>query len=62
MMPKQGTLERIMLDKMANSTNGVTYLDFVGTGITEENIEQVAQNLENGMYAAENDDIRKADA
>lgn len=61
LMPKKGTLERLMLDKMITS-NGVTYLDFVGTGITEENIDQIAQNLRNGMFEAENDYELKEDA
>jgi hypothetical protein len=62
MMPKEGTLERLMLDKMMDSESGVSFLDFVGTGITEDNIDQVAQNLRNGMYESENDNSLKEDA
>jgi hypothetical protein len=61
-IPKAGTLERLMLDKMLESDDGVTFLDFVGTGITEENIDQIAQNLRNGMYESEFDDTLKEDA
>lgn len=62
MMPKQGTLERIFLDAMVNSPHGVTFLDFIGTGITEENIDQLAQNLRNGMFEGENDNQLEFDA
>ena len=62
MMPKQGTLERVMLDKLMESKNGVTFLDFVGTGITEDNIDQIAENLRHGMYESEDDDLLKEDA
>lgn len=50
-----------MLDKMME-IGGVTFLDFVGTGITEENIDQIAQNLRNGMFEAENDSELRRDA
>ena len=62
MMPKEGTLERVMLDLMMEREEGVTFLDFIGTGITEENIDQIAENLRNGMYEAEDDDQLKEDA
>ncbi len=62
-MPKHGTAERLMLDKMVElHPRGVTFLDFVGTGINEDNIDQVAQNLRNAMYEAENDHELKEDA
>lgn len=61
LMPKQGTLERLMLDKMLTGVR-VTYFDFVGTGITKENIDQIAKNLRNGMFEAENDHQLKEDA
>ena len=57
MLPKQGTLERVFLEKLLESKEGVTFLDLVGTGITEENIEQIANNLRNGMYESEGDDL-----
>lgn len=62
LMPAIGTLERVLFDALLESEEGVTFLDLVGTGITEENIDQVAQNLRNGMFIAENDDELKADA
>ena len=55
LLPAKGTLERIMLEAMVDSPKGVTFLDLVGTGITEDNIEQVAENLRTGMFVAEND-------
>ena len=62
LIPKEGTLERVMLDKMVIKKEGVSFFDFIGTGITEENIDKVAQNLRNGMFEAENDDDIKFDA
>lgn len=62
LIPKQGTLERILLDKLEAAPEGVTYLDLVGTGITEENIEQLITNLQYGMYESENDDELEFDA
>jgi len=62
LMPSDGTLERVLLDAMLYSENGVTFLDLVGTGITEENIDQIAQNLRTGMFIAENDNELRADA
>lgn len=62
LIPKKGTLERVMLEKLIDSNHGVSFLDFVGTGITEENIEQIANNLRHGMYEAENDNELKGDA
>ena len=61
-MPKIGTLERVMIDKMLSQTEVVTFLDFVGTGITEDNIDQIVQNLRNGMYESEDDHKLKEDA
>ena len=62
LMPKSGTLERVFLDALVESEQGVTFLDLAGTGITEENIEQIAENLRNGMFVAENDDELDLDA
>ena len=62
LMPKQGTLERLVLEKLEASKSGVTCLDFVGTGVTEANIDQIVQNLRNGMFEAENDNELKVDA
>lgn len=61
--PIQGTLERLLMDKLLeNGDKGVTYLDFVGTGITEENIDALICNLRTGMYISETDDELKEDA
>lgn len=62
LIPIEGSLERIFLERAIEldengSGRGVTYLDFVGTGITEENIDQVVNNLRIGMYIAENDNL-----
>ena len=62
MIPKEGTLERLVLDKLIDSETGVTYLDFVGTGITEDNIDQLIQNLRHGMFEDEDDHELKEDA
>lgn len=62
LMPKTGTLERVLLEKMLENPEGVTFLDLVGTGITEENIDQIAQNLRNGMFESEDDVRLKGDA
>ena len=67
LIPIAGSLERIFLERIIELDNdgkgrGVTYLDFIGTGITEENIDQVAQNLRNNMFIAENDHELRMDA
>ena len=67
LIPVAGTLERTFLDRAIELDDdgkgrGVTYLDFVGTGITEENIDQVVSNLRNCMFIAENDHGLKEDA
>jgi len=62
MIPKIGTLERLLFDKLIVSESGVTFFDFVGTGITEENIDQIAQNLRHGIYEGEMDSKIKFDA
>lgn len=62
LMPAQGTLERVLFDALLASEAGVSFLDLVGTGVTEENIDQLAQNLRTGMFIAENDDELRADA
>lgn len=61
-MPKEGTLERVFLDKAIECPSGVTYLDFIGTGINEENIDQIVQNLRYCMYESEEDDQIRFDS
>lgn len=47
--PKTGTNERLMADKLKEIADtdhpGVTHLDFVGTTITEENIDAVIASV-----------------
>lgn len=67
LIPVKGSLERVLLDCMielgdSGKGRGVTYFDLIGTGVTEENIDQIAQNLRNGMFVSERDDELKADA
>lgn len=54
-MPKEGTLEYLFLMKAMEKPEGqgVSYLDFIGTGITEENIDQIANNLTTGFYESD---------
>ena len=61
LIPAPGTLERLLLDKMLEKPEGVTFLDFRGTGITANNIDAVANNLRSGMFVAENDNELKLD-
>jgi len=56
-MPKSGTLERLFVETLLLKPEGVTYMDFIGTGITESNIDQIAINLRTCMYESE-DDLR----
>ncbi len=65
LIPKIGTLERIFLDGAIAADQqgrGVTYLDFVGTGITEENIDQIVQNLRTNMFESEQDEFMEKDS
>ena len=62
-MPKAGTLERLVLERLIeNGAAGVTYMDFIGTGVTEGNIDQIVQNLRTGMYESEGDDSLRFDS
>lgn len=61
MIPKQGTLERVVLDKL-QELGQITYMDMIGTGVTEDNIDKIVQNLRNGMYESEDDDLVRFDA
>lgn len=61
MIPKRGSLERVFLEALIQHPEGVTFLDLVGTGITEDNIEQVAQNLRTGMYESDFDELLRKD-
>ena len=63
---KTGTLERVLLDKMIEfqraGKGGVTFLDLEGTGITEENIGQIATNLKYGIFEIDEDNAIKFDS
>lgn len=62
-IPIKGSLERVFLDKAIElDPKGVTYLDLVGTGITEANIEEVVNNLRNGMFLSEDESSIKMDS
>lgn len=61
-MPKKGTLERIFVDVAYALNRPVTFEDFIGTGITEENIDQVVQNLRNNMFESEDDHLIRKDS
>ena len=60
LIPKRGSLERILLEAMLNGP--VTFLEMEGTGITEENIDSVANNLKTGMYESEQDQQLEKDS
>ena len=60
--PKDGTLERVMLEKLIQNPDGVTFMDFIGTGINQNNIDQIAKNLVNGMYETDGDSELEFDA
>lgn len=62
LVPKQGTLERIVLKKLIERDGqAIDYTDFIGTGITEENLGQLVENLQTGMFEAEADKDLKVD-
>lgn len=56
-LPKMGTIERVILDKLMSSPNGATYLDFdPALGITEEVMESAIQRLQFGVFESEDGD------
>lgn len=56
-IPKEGTIERIVLDKLQEAgEEGVTHFDFVDPAISEERLAQAIENLKNGMFEAEDDE------
>jgi len=54
-MPKEGTLEHLFVMKMLEKPDGegVTHLDFIGTGINESNIGEVVNRLNTGFYESD---------
>ncbi len=50
-IPKLGTLERTMFDALLEKGNvGVTIFDLEGTGINEDNIDEIVENLKTGNF------------
>ena len=61
-IPKKGTLERILFDKIEeNGGEGVTCYDLRGTGIDESNIDEVIENIKSGKFEPEDDGALGAD-
>lgn len=62
--PVKGSLERLVLERLVDAgAKGVTYLDFApDSGVTEENLDQIVDNLQNNMFVAEQDAQLKIDA
>lgn len=57
-LPKQGTIERIVLDKLMDAgDDGITYLDFTDPPISEERLTEVIVNLQSGMFDMEESEI-----
>ena len=57
-IPKKGTLERILCDKIEeNGGEGVTCYDLRGTGIDEINIDEVIENIKSGKFEPEDDGV-----
>lgn len=55
-IPKKGTLERILFDKIEeNGGEGVTCYDLRDTGIDEGNIDEVIENIKSGSFDPEDD-------
>ena len=56
-LPRVGTIERVVLDKLLSSDNGVTFLDFdPSLGITDEVLEGVVERLRHGIFESDCDD------
>jgi len=56
LLPKLGTLERVVLDKLKQKgQDGVTFLDFAHMNITEIKLDEIIRNLRTGMFEDEND-------
>lgn len=61
--PKQGTIERIVLDKLLSNEDGFTYLDFdPALGITEAIMDDIVERLTHGIYESEDDSAIKFDS
>ena len=55
-IPKQGTGERMVLDKLEEAgEEGITHFDFTDPPISEGRLAQAVENLKNGMFEAEDE-------
>ena len=63
-IPKEGTIERIVLEKLVEKgEEGVTIFDFPDNPkITEESLEQAVNNLRSNMFESETDNLIKFDS
>jgi hypothetical protein len=63
-LPKTGTPESVVLAKLIQKPEGITYLDFPEDNPlhNEEKLDEVICNLRNGMYESDNDDTLKFDS
>ena len=57
-----GDLQMIVLKKLLEKQEGVTLLDFAGTGMTEDKLEQIIQNLQVGNFEGDPDYKPKLDS
>ena len=56
-LPKVGTVERVVLDKLLTSESGVSFFDFDPVlGITEEILAAVVERLRHGIFESDCDD------
>jgi hypothetical protein len=57
------TLEELVIEKLLEKgPGGVTIFDFNDERITEESLEAVINNLQNGMYESADDHLLKFDS
>lgn len=62
-LPKEGSIERVVLDALYHSKTGMSYLDFPPElGMTDELLAEVVERLRHGIYEAEDDSVLKFDA
>ncbi len=63
-LPKIGSLESIVLAKMIELPEGITYLDFAeGSELNNpEKLEEIVNNLRNGMFESDEDNQVKFDS
>jgi hypothetical protein len=63
-LPKIGTLESIVLAKLMQNPEGVTYLDFPKDSQlhNEKKLDEIICNLRTGMYESDDDNLLKFDS